>query len=249
MKPYTMEPDRNGEDLYIGIALSRFNEEIAYAELEACLDELESLGVDESQVMVVTVPGSLELGIALQQMAMSYEFDALIAFGAVVRGDTYHFDVVANESASAISKVSLEMNIPIANGVLTVESADQAHQRAEEKGRDCAVVAVELANLMVALVPEGEDIDEDEDFEYFVDGEDDMDYDDEEEFELDEDEDDFEDEDEDFDDEDDEEDEDDFEDEDDDSDDSDDSDDEEDDDDDDFEDDDDDGDDEEDRRK
>lgn len=188
MKPYTMEPDRNGEDLYVGIVLSRFNEEIAYAELEACLDELESLGVDESQVMVVTVPGSLELGIALQQMAMSYEFDALIALGAVVRGDTYHFEVVSNESAAAISKVALEMNIPIANGVLTVESADQAHARAEEKGRDCALVAVELANLMEALVPETDEDEDLDDLEYFLDDED-MDYDDEEEFELDEDED------------------------------------------------------------
>lgn len=197
MKPYTMEPDRNGEDLYVGIVLSRFNEEIAYAELEACLDELESLGVDESQVMVVTVPGSLELGVALQQMAMSYEFDALIALGAVIRGDTYHFEVVSNECAAAISKVALEMNIPIANGVLTVESADQAHARAEEKGRDCALVAVELANLMEALVPETDEDEDLDDFEYFLDDED-MDYDDEEEFELDEDEDeDFDEEDED----------------------------------------------------
>ncbi|WP_071058404.1 6,7-dimethyl-8-ribityllumazine synthase [Pelistega sp. MC2] len=176
MKPYTLEPNRNGEGLHIGIVCGRFNEEIGYAELNACLDELGELGVDESQIMVVTVPGALEMGLALQQMALSYEFDALIALGAVIRGETYHFEVVSNESAAAITRVGLDMNIPIANGILTCETDEQAQERAETKGRDCAVCAVEMANLVEALIPESDDEDDDDE-EY----DDDDDYEDEDE--------------------------------------------------------------------
>lgn len=171
MNPYTLSPDLNGEGLHIGIVRARFNEEIGQAELAACLDELAKLGVDERDVMVVTVPGALELGVALAQMAETFEFDALIALGAVIRGETYHFEVVSNESASAISRVALETGIPVANGVLTTEDEEQAQARAEEKGRDCARAAVEMANLVAALEPESDDDDEDDD--------DDDDYDDE----------------------------------------------------------------------
>lgn len=165
MKPYTLAPDRNGEGLHIGIVCARFNDEIGIAELDACLAELAELGVDESQIMVVSVAGALELGLALQQMALSYEFDALIALGAVIRGETYHFEIVSNESAAAITRVSLDMNIPIANGVLTCENDEQAQVRAADKGRDCAVVAVEMANLAEALIPESDEDYDDEDFD------------------------------------------------------------------------------------
>lgn len=165
MKPYTLAPDRNGEGLHIGIVCARFNDEIGIAELDACLEELAELGVDESQIMVVSVAGALELGLALQQMALSYEFDALIALGTVIRGETYHFEIVSNESAAAITRVGLDMNIPIANGVLTCENEEQAHERAADKGRDCAVVAVEMANLAEALIPELEEDFDDEDEE------------------------------------------------------------------------------------
>lgn len=165
----------NGEGLHIGIVRARFNEQVGQAELESCLAELEVLGVDERDVMVVSVPGALELGVTLAQMAETFEFDALIALGAVIRGDTYHFEIVSNESASSISRVSLETGIPVANGVLTTDTDEQAQARAEEKGRDCARSAVEMANLVAALEPDTEDEDEDDD------DEDDEDFDDEDE--------------------------------------------------------------------
>lgn len=172
MNPYTLSPDLNGEGLHIGIVRARFNEEIGLAELEAALAELAELGVDERDVMVVTIPGALEMGVTLAQMAETFEFDALIALGAVIRGETYHFEVVSNESAAAISRVSLQTGIPVANGVLTTETEEQAQVRAAEKGRDCARAAVEMANLVAVLEPEEDDgDDEDDDF----DGEDDLD--------------------------------------------------------------------------
>ncbi|MGB3288961.1 MAG: 6,7-dimethyl-8-ribityllumazine synthase [Burkholderiaceae bacterium] len=170
MNPYTLSPDLNGEGLHIGIVQSRFNEEIGQAELETCLAELAEMGVDERDVMLVTVPGALELGVTLAQMAETFEFDALIALGAVIRGETYHFEIVSNESASAISRVALETGIPVANGVLTTDTDEQAQERAAEKGRDCARAAVEMANLVAALEPEPDD---DEDYDDDDDDEDD----------------------------------------------------------------------------
>ena len=165
MSPYTLTPDMNGEGLHIGIVRARFNEDIGLIELDACLQELESLGVDERDIMVVTVPGALELGVTLARMAETFEFDALIALGAVIRGETYHFEIVSNESASAISRISLETGIPVANGVLTTETDEQAEVRAADKGRDCAQCAVEMANLVDALEPEADEDEEDEDLE------------------------------------------------------------------------------------
>jgi 6,7-dimethyl-8-ribityllumazine synthase len=156
----------NGEGLHIGIVRARFNEDIGLIELDTCLQELEALGVDECDIMVVTVPGALELGVTLARMAETFEFDALIALGAVIRGETYHFEIVSNESASAIARVALETGIPVANGVLTTENDEQAEARAADKGRDCAQCAVEMANLVAALEPEAdEDEDEGEDLE------------------------------------------------------------------------------------
>jgi 6,7-dimethyl-8-ribityllumazine synthase len=166
MSPITLEPDMNGEGLHIGIVRARFNEDIGLIELDTCLQELEALGVDERDIMVVTVPGALELGVTLARMAETFEFDALIALGAVIRGETYHFEIVSNESASAIARVALETGIPVANGVLTTENDEQAEARAADKGRDCAQCAVEMANLVAALEPEAdEDEDEGEDLE------------------------------------------------------------------------------------
>ncbi|KAA0890626.1 6,7-dimethyl-8-ribityllumazine synthase [Pusillimonas sp. ANT_WB101] len=160
MNPYVLTPDLNGEGLHIGIVRARFNEEIGQTEIEACLAELAELGVDERDIMVVSVPGALELGVTLAQMAETFEFDALIALGAVIRGETYHFEIVSNESASAISRVALETGIPVANGVLTTDTEEQAQARAAEKGRDCARTAIEMANLVAALEPDSEDDDD-----------------------------------------------------------------------------------------
>ena len=157
MSPFTLEPDMNGDGLHIGIVRARFNEEIGLIELDTCLQELEALGVDERNIMVITVPGALELGVTLARMAESYEFDALIALGAVIRGETYHFEIVSNESASAIARVALETGIPVANGVLTTDPDEQAEERSAEKGSVCARCAVEMANLVAALEPEEDD--------------------------------------------------------------------------------------------
>lgn len=162
MSPYTIAPDLNGEGLHIGIVRARFNETVGLTELDACLLELQELGVDERDIMIVTVPGALELGLTLAQMAETLEFDALIALGAVIRGETYHFEIVSNESAAAISRVGLETGIPVINGVLTTENEAQADERASGKGRDCAQVAVEMANLIAALEPETEGEDDDD---------------------------------------------------------------------------------------
>ncbi len=197
MNPYTVTPDLNGEGLHIGIVRARFNEEIGLVELEACLDELGKLGVDERDVMVVTVPGALELGVVLAQMAESNEFDALIALGAVVRGETYHFEVVSNESAAAIGRVAQATGIPVANGVLTTDTEEQAMVRAEQKGRDCAQAAVEMANLLAALEPEPDD---EQDAPFDEEDETDADDDDYDDYDDYEDEDDFEDDDNDDDD-------------------------------------------------
>ena len=159
------KPEINGTGLRIGIVKARFNENIGMAELEACLAELAEMGVDERDVMVVTVPGALELGLTLAKMAETYEFDALIALGAVIRGETYHFELVSNESGAAITRVALETGIPVINGVLTTETDEQAEVRAADKGRDCARAAVEMANLVAALEPEADDEDDDIDEE------------------------------------------------------------------------------------
>lgn len=137
----------NGEGLRIGIVIARFNAYAGEGEYEHCLTELKRLGVAEEDITVCHVPGALEVPFALQKMAMGGEYDALIAFGAVIRGETYHFDLVANESAAGISRVALDFDIPIANGILTTEDDEQCQDRIEGKGRDCARVAVEMANL------------------------------------------------------------------------------------------------------
>ena len=138
-----------GAGVRIGIAQARFNETIGTGLLSACLAELAQLGVAEQDILCVTVPGALELPFALQKLADMQQFDALIALGAVVRGETYHFEVVSNESAAGISRVSTESDIPIANAVLTTENDAQALARMTEKGAEAARVAVEMAHLAI----------------------------------------------------------------------------------------------------
>ena len=161
-----LEPDLAGADLRIGIVQSRFNEPVCRALRDACLRELLTLGVQPEDVLLVTVPGALEIPFALRKMAQSAQFDALIALGAVIRGETYHFELVSNESASGISDVAQRFEIPVANGVLTTETDAQAEARTDEKGRDAARAAVEMANLtrrLEDLAQEDEDdLDEDD---------------------------------------------------------------------------------------
>ncbi len=140
-----------GEGLRIGIVRARFNEAITAKLAEACLSELDRLDVDSSEIRHVSVPGALEIPLALKAMADSGDFDALIALGCVIRGETYHFELVADQSGAGVMRVSLDHGVPIANAILTVEDEPQAWARAEEKGRDAARVAVEMANLLEDL--------------------------------------------------------------------------------------------------
>lgn len=146
-----LDPVYQGKGLRIGIVMSRFNKDICEGLLSACQIELRRLGVASEDILLVNVPGALEHPLALQKMAQSGKFDALVALGAVVRGDTYHFEVVSNESARGILDVQLQTGVPIATAILTVETEEQGHKRMAEKGRDAARVAIEMANLLKQL--------------------------------------------------------------------------------------------------
>ena len=141
----------DGKKLYIGIVQARFNESITNALASACLQELAALGVPPRRIDHVCVPGALEVPVALQAMAEKDRYDALIALGCIIRGETYHFELVANESGAGVSRVALDYQLPIANAILTTENLDQAIARQTEKGRDAARVAVEMANLLDQL--------------------------------------------------------------------------------------------------
>ncbi|MBL8486915.1 MAG: 6,7-dimethyl-8-ribityllumazine synthase [Rhodocyclaceae bacterium] len=143
-----IEPDLRGAALRVGVVMSRFNREVGDGLLSACCRRLGELGVPPAHVTVATVPGALEQPLVLQTMAQSGRFDALVALGCVIRGETYHFEIVSNESARGITDVQLATGIPIANGVLTTENDDQALSRMDVKGREAAEAAIEMANLL-----------------------------------------------------------------------------------------------------
>ncbi|MEZ5629302.1 MAG: 6,7-dimethyl-8-ribityllumazine synthase [Burkholderiaceae bacterium] len=145
------EGDLDGRGLTIGIVQARFNEGITNALRDACLAELASLGVAEDDITLVTVPGALEVPVALRALAETEDYDALIALGCIIRGETYHFELVANESGAGVSRVALDAGLPIANAILTTEDLPQAIARQSEKGRDAARVAVEMARLLEDL--------------------------------------------------------------------------------------------------
>jgi len=149
-----LEADLNGQDLRIGVVQARFNEDHCVALTNACINELLSLGVNQSDIKLVTVPGALEIPFALQKMAETGEFDGLVALGAVIRGETYHFELVSNESAAGITRISIDSGLPIANGVLTCDTDEQALARVTVKGAECAQAVVEMANLALALTPD-----------------------------------------------------------------------------------------------
>ena len=146
-----LEKNLNGKGLRIGIVQSRFNPVICEGLLGACRSQLKQQGVKDDDITLATVPGALEIPLVLQQMAGSGKFDALIALGAVIRGDTFHFEVVSNESARCVSDVQLDNGLPIANAILTTDTDEQAEERMIVKGEEAALVAIEMANLMKAL--------------------------------------------------------------------------------------------------
>ncbi len=143
--------DLDGSGLRIGVVQARFNPAITNALADACMGELQSLHVSISRIQHVQVPGALEVPVALAAMAQSGAFDALIALGCIIRGETYHFELVANESGAAITRLALDHHLPIANAILTTENEAQAVARQTDKGRDAARVAVEMALLMKTL--------------------------------------------------------------------------------------------------
>lgn len=144
-------PNLDGAGLKIGIVMSRFNQDVCEGLLSACVNELQRLGVAEQDMLISTVPGALEIPLVLQNLAETGKYDALVALGAVIRGETYHFEIVSNEMASGINQVGLDTGMPIANGVLTTEDDDQALARMQEKGSDCAQAAVEMVHLLRAV--------------------------------------------------------------------------------------------------
>ncbi|WP_301101615.1 6,7-dimethyl-8-ribityllumazine synthase [Propionivibrio sp.] len=148
---YEYEIALAGEGLSVGIVMSRFNPDIGEGLLAACVSELKRLGVADCDIRIVSVPGALEIPLLLQTMAQSDRYDALIALGAVIRGETYHFEVVSNDACRAVMEVQLDTGIPVANGILTCEDDDQALARTQTKGSDCARTAVEMAKLLHAM--------------------------------------------------------------------------------------------------
>ena len=146
-----IEKDLSGNNLRIGIVVSRFNAEIGENLLAACKSALLKHGVSENDITLVSVPGALEIPPALQKMANTGKFDALIALGAVIRGETYHFEIVANQSAGGVTSVQLDTGVPVANGILTTDNEKQAQSRMQRKGADAAEVAIEMANLLRRL--------------------------------------------------------------------------------------------------
>ena len=146
--PQAGDPRLDGRKLSIGIVQARFNASITDTLAQACTAELLALGVPAQNIKLVTVPGALEVPVALIAMAEQLKYDALVAIGCIIRGETYHFELVANESGAGVSRVALDYQLPIANAILTTEDLAQAVARQTDKGRDAARVAVEMANLL-----------------------------------------------------------------------------------------------------
>ena len=146
-----IEASTRGANRRVAIVQSRFNPQIGAGLLAGALRALAEAGVAEERITLLTVPGALEAPLALQRLAQSGDYDALVALGAVIRGETYHFEIVANESAAGVASVQLEFGIPIGNGILTCDTDAQAEARMDAKGYESAQAALELANLLDAI--------------------------------------------------------------------------------------------------
>ena len=150
--PQELRGGRDGRRLKIAVLVSRFNEEITARLLEGALGALQKCGVEDENVTVAWVPGALELGVAANALAKSGRFDALACLGCVIKGETGHYDVVVTQSTGALARIALQTGVPIGMGVITTNSEEQAFNRAGgthgNKGRDAALAAVEMANLL-----------------------------------------------------------------------------------------------------
>jgi len=138
----------DGKGLRIAMVQARFNAPITDALRAHCSQELMALGVSERDIDHYSVPGALEIPVVLQALAENAKHDALIALGCIIRGETYHFELVANESGAGVTRVALDYHVPVVNAILTTEDLAQAEARQEEKGREAARVAVEMINLL-----------------------------------------------------------------------------------------------------
>ncbi|HEX5485878.1 MAG TPA: 6,7-dimethyl-8-ribityllumazine synthase [Limnobacter sp.] len=164
--PGSVPANLNGDGIRVGVVQARFNEEITNGLWKVCCAELLRLGVQSEDVLHITVPGAMEIPVTLDRLALSGEFDVLIALGAIIKGDTYHFEIVSNESARGVSDVALRHNLPIINMILTTYTEDQAIERIEDKGVDAARGAVEMGNLMMAMddnLPLEDELEEEDD--------------------------------------------------------------------------------------
>jgi len=146
-----VQPDLNGAGFRIGIVMSRFGTDAAEGLLSFCIEELRKRGVRAEDLLIVTVPGVLEILLALYKMADVGRFDALIALGTVIRGETYQFEVLANEAAATIVGVQRDTRVPVAYALLNTEDDDQALARMHLKGAEAARTAIEMANLLKQL--------------------------------------------------------------------------------------------------
>jgi 6,7-dimethyl-8-ribityllumazine synthase len=147
VSPRRIAPRTRGETRRVGLVVSRFNAQVGDGLLAGALRGLRDAGVSDEDVTIVSVPGALETPQALQRMAQTGDFDALVALGAVIRGETYHFEIVSNESARGVAEVALQFGVPIGNGILTCNTDEQALSRMDTKGYEAAQAALELANL------------------------------------------------------------------------------------------------------
>ena len=148
---HEFESDLNCTELRMGIVMSRYNIDASKGLLDSCTKEFEKNGVPSSNILMITVPGALEIPLALQKMALTDQFDALVALGAVIRGGTYHFEIVSKESASGITAVQLDTGIPVVNSILTTETNEQALERMSQKGAEAARAAIEMVYLLRKL--------------------------------------------------------------------------------------------------
>jgi 6,7-dimethyl-8-ribityllumazine synthase len=156
-QPKIIEGELLARDLRFAFVAARFNDFVVEPLIRGAIDALKRHGATEKQIEIVRVPGAFDIPLVARKLALSHRYDALIALGAVVRGQTPHFDYVAGECASGISRIALESGVPIAFGVLTTDTMEQAVDRAGgkagNKGADAALVAIEMANLLRRLDP------------------------------------------------------------------------------------------------
>ena len=136
------------KSLNVGIVYSRFNEPVVKELLNSCVDQLILEGIDENHILKKEVPGALEIPMMINAYATKKKFDVLIALGAVIRGETYHFEVVSDQSANGLMQVQLRHNIPVINAIITTNSGEEAFARTKIKGKEAAVGAIEMALLI-----------------------------------------------------------------------------------------------------